>query len=117
VQSTATSGLGIGLFQGKVIPVKVKIADYNGAPVSDMVAQVFYAKTTAGVADILAQAVQATVADAGNYMRYDPVADQYILNWNINGLPNGDYNVRVGTDEGECAVGHWNPVRIGKATK
>ena len=29
VQATATSGLGIGLFQGKVIPVKVRIADYN----------------------------------------------------------------------------------------
>ena len=117
VQQSTTSGLGIGLFQGKVIPVKVKIADYYGAPVANAVARVYFAQTVAGAAEVQAVAIQPTIADSGNLMRYDAVADQYILNWNISGLPNGDYNIRVGTEEGECAVGHWNPVRIGKASK
>lgn len=117
VQSSTTSGLGIGLFQGKVIPVKIKIADYFGSPVANAEARVYFAQTVAGAAEVQAVAIQPTIADDGSLMRYDPVADQYILNWNISGLPNGDYNIRVGTEEGECAVGHWNPVRIGKATK
>ncbi len=117
VQSTTTSGLGIGLFQGKVIPVKVKIADYYGAAVTNAQARVYFAQTIAGAAEVQAVAIQPTIADDGSLMRYDPAADQYILNWNISGLPNGDYNIRIGTEEGECAVGHWNPVRIGKASK
>lgn len=43
--------------------------------------------------------------------------NQYILNWNIVTVPNGEYNIRVGMEEGECATGHWVPVGIGKATK
>ncbi|OPY78205.1 MAG: hypothetical protein A4E65_02359 [Syntrophorhabdus sp. PtaU1.Bin153] len=117
VQSSTTSGLGIGLFQGKVIPVKIKVADYYGAAVTNAEARVYFAQTVTGAAEVQAVAIQPTIADSGNLMRYDAVADQYILNWNISGLPNGDYNVRVGTTEGECAVGHWNPVRIGKASK
>ena len=117
VQSTSTSGLGIGLFQGKVIPVKVKIADYFNAPVINAEMQVFYSKTVAGAAEIQSLAIQSAIADAGNYMRYDPVSDQYILNWNISNVGNGDYNLRIGTKEGGCTVPHWNPVRIGKASK
>lgn len=118
VQQSTTSGLGIGLFQGKVIPVKIKIADYYGAPVTNaQQIRVYFAQTVAGAAEVQAVAIQPTIADSGNLMRYDAAADQYILNWNISGLPNGDYNIRIGTEEGECAVGHWNPVRIGKASK
>ncbi len=117
VQDTATSGLGIGLFQGKVIPVKIKIADYYGSPVANAEARVYFANTVAGAVESQAVAIQPDIADTGSLMRYDPVADQYILNWNISKLTNGDYNIRVGLDEGGCAVGHWSPVRIGKATK
>lgn len=117
VQQDVTSGLGIGLFQGKVIPVKVKIADYYGAAVINAEARVYFAKTVAGAAEEQAVAIQPTIADDGSLMRYDSTADQYILNWNIVNLVNGDYNIRVGMNEGECASGHWVPVRIGKASK
>jgi hypothetical protein len=117
VQQSTTSGLGIGLFQGKVIPVKIKIADFYNAPVSTAEARVYFANTVAGSAEIMAVAIQPTIADDGSLMRYDSTADQYILNWNISGVSNGDYNIRVGMEEGECATGHWVPVRIGKASK
>ena len=80
-------------------------------------ARVYFAQTVVGAAEIQAVAIQPAIADNGNLMRYDAGADQYILNWNISGLPNGDYNIRIGTPEGTCVVGHWSPVRIGKASK
>jgi hypothetical protein len=117
VQSSTISGLGVGLFQGKVIPVKIRIADYFDAPVTNAVARIYFAQTLAGAAEVQAVAIQPTIADNGNLMRYDPNGDLYILNWNISGLPNGDYNIRVEAAEGGCVIGHWSPIRIGKAGK
>jgi hypothetical protein len=117
VQDPVTLGLGVGLFQGKVIPVKFKIADFEGKAVANAEARLYWAKTNTGVIDTPAVGIQSTTPDNTNLMRYDAATDQYILNWNISTFVNGDYNIRVGLEEGECATGHWVPVRIGKASK
>jgi hypothetical protein len=75
------------------------------------------AKTGTGAANVQAAAIRPDIADDGSLMHYDLLADQYILNWNISKLTGGDYNIRIGLEEGKCAVGQWNPVRVGKATK
>lgn len=111
------SGVGAGLFSGKVIPVKIKIADYYNLPVSGVEPRVYFTQTQQ---DIWTQAlaIQPEIADSGNLMRYDPVSDQYILNWDISGIVNGSYNIRVAMDEGEkCTVGHWCPVKIQRSGK
>ncbi|OPY77226.1 MAG: hypothetical protein A4E65_02824 [Syntrophorhabdus sp. PtaU1.Bin153] len=121
VQDPNTLGLGIGLFQGKVIPVKARIADFYDTAVPGKPLRIYFAQTNS--TDIsVAVAIQPTIAEDGNLMRYIPPdgmggGDFYMLNWNISGLSNGSYNIRVGADEGECATGHWVPVRIGKASK
>lgn len=110
-------GIGAGLFSGKVIPVKIKIADYYGAPVPDAQARVYYTQTTQSL-ETLATAIQPAIVDTGNLMRYDAISDQYILNWDIGTVANGAYNIRVAMGEGEqCSVGHWAPVQIQKSGK
>lgn len=110
-------GVGAGLFSGKVIPVKIKIADYYGSPVPDATARVYFTQTTQAL-ETQATAIQTVVVDTGNLMRYDATADQYILNWDISNVQNGAYNIRVAMGEGEkCAVAHWAPVMIQKSGK
>lgn len=110
-------GVGAGLFSGKVIPVKIKIADYYGAPVKNAQARVYFTQTAQEL-EIQATAIQTVIADTGNLMRYDESSDQYILNWDISGVPNGAYNIRVAMGEGEkCSVAHWVPVKIQRSGK
>lgn len=110
-------GVGAGLFSGKVIPVKIKIADYYDKPVTDAQARVYFTQTTQAL-ETQATAIQKVVVDTGNLMRYDATSDQYILNWDISNVQNGAYNIRVAMGEGEkCAVGHWAPVMIQKSGK
>ena len=75
------------------------------------------ARTGTGAAHVQAAAIRSDIADDGSLMRYGLMADSYILNWNMGKLTGGDYTIRIGLEEGECAVGQWNPVRVGKATK
>jgi hypothetical protein len=37
-------------------------------------------------------------------MRYEPVANYYMLSWNIRGLQKYNYNICVNMEEGECTA-------------
>jgi hypothetical protein len=39
-------------------------------------------------------------------MRYDPDEGQYIFNWDIAGLENGKYTIKVDLGEGSCSAAH-----------
>jgi hypothetical protein len=110
-------GVGAGLFSGKVIPIKIKIADAGGMPVPGAQALVLFAQTVPNVTtEEAAESVNLTDADPGNQMRYDPVADQYIYNWDTSKLPNGGYNIRIDLDEGtQCGSGHLATVVLQKS--
>jgi hypothetical protein len=85
----AIDGAGVGLFSGKVIPVKIKIADANGDPVPDADAYLYFALTTASVITEEAEPIANTNADSGNKVRYDYTSDECILNWDVSKLVNG----------------------------
>jgi hypothetical protein len=93
-------GVGAGLFSGKVIPVKVRIADAQGMPVPDATAYITWTGTTANVYYEEVPAESVSAADSGNLMRYDPVSDQYIYNWNTSRLDNGSYTINIDMGEG-----------------
>ena len=97
---------GSSAFGGRTVPVKIRLADANGAPVTDAIAHVFFAFGTPAVVGTEAEPVAMTNSDTGNRMRYDAGADQYIFNWDIAGLQNGTYTVRVDLGEGECGDSH-----------
>jgi hypothetical protein len=94
------------IFGGKVVPVKIKIADANYISVSDAAAYVYFGEFTAQVIGTEAEALAGTFGgDAGNQMRYDSGADQYIFNWDVSSLsktPNGTYWIRAYLGEGTC---------------
>lgn len=108
-------GVGAGLFSGKVIPVKIKIADAMGAPVPDAIVYLTWSATIAGVTyeDVALESVSA--ADTGNQMRYDPLADQYIYNWDTSKLDNGSYTLNVDMGEG-CGGARTTTVILQKST-
>jgi hypothetical protein len=110
---------GSSIFSGKVIPVKVRITDYYGNPVPDAVARVYFAVVTGAVTGTEQEAVPVanTSGDAGNLMRYDAAADQYIFNWDVSGLANGTYQVRVELGEGKCGEGHVVTLSLSKRKK
>jgi hypothetical protein len=95
---------GSSIFKGTVIPVKIKIADYNGAPITDAEAHVFFAFGTPAIVGDTAEPLANTNSDSGNLMRYDATANQYIFNWDISRLANGAHTVRVDLREGACGT-------------
>jgi hypothetical protein len=108
-------GAGIGLFSGRVIPVKIKIADAFGNPVSDALAYVFFSQTSANVTYDMAEPLANTNGDSGNQMRYDALADQYIFNWDISKVANGSYTIKTYLGEGSCAGDRIATVAISKS--
>jgi len=101
VLNVQPDGTGVpGLFSGKVIPVKIKIADYDGGSVPDATPFITWSGTIADVTyeDVPTDSVSA--ADSGNQMRYDPVADQYIYNWDTSKCENGSYTINIDMGEG-----------------
>lgn len=103
------SPTGPALFRSvKTIPVKIVITDFYGAVVPDADAHVFFAKYTSNTntyeADVSAEALANTNGDNGNLMRYDPIAGQYIFNWNTTGLTDGKYKIHIVLGEGSCAA-------------
>ena len=97
---------GTSQFGGRTIPVKIKLADANGQPVTDAEAHVFFNFGTPALIGTDAEPVANTNGDTGNLMRYDPGANQYIFNWDIAGLANGTYYVWVDLGEGACGDQH-----------
>jgi hypothetical protein len=97
---------GSSVFGGRTVPVKIKISDYYGTPVPDAAAHVYFAFGTPAVIGTDAEPLASTNGDSGNLMRYDASAGQYIFNWDIAGLTNGTYSVRVDLGEGICGEAH-----------
>lgn len=89
------NGDGSSIFGGKVIPIKIRLVDANGAPVTDAAPQVelFEYSSVTGLGTELEKPGSVSAADTGNTMRY---ADgQYIFNWDAKSLPNGTYAIVV----------------------
>jgi hypothetical protein len=107
---------GSSIFKGGTIPVKIKLSDYNGAPVTDAQAFVFFQAGTPTVIGDTQEAVSTSAATTGNQMRYDPIADQYIFNWDITGasIQNGTYTIWIDLGEGACGTQHTVIVSIQK---
>ena len=86
--------------------MNIKISDDSAAPVTNATANVFYAQLANNVvgSDQEAASIGSTAPDGGNTMRYDPLADQYVFNWDTSPLTNGTYRVQVGLNEGSCAI-------------
>jgi hypothetical protein len=105
---------GTSAFGGRTVPVKIKIVDYYGVPVDNAEAHVFFEMGTPTVIGTEAEPVANTNGDSGNLMRYDPTAAQYIFNWDIAGLLNGTYSIRVDLGEGTCGDPHVAVVSLKK---
>lgn len=87
---------GNSIFGGRVIPIKIKLLDANGAPVTDAQPTVWLTTYSAqGLGEVLEQVSSVSAADTGNTMRYAPEEQQYIYNWDATDLANGTYAVVV----------------------
>lgn len=109
------NGVGAGLFSGKVIPVKIKIADFYGGSVPDATVYLTWSGTIAGVTYDEVELESVSAADTGNQMRYDPLADQYIYNWDTSKLENGSYTINVDMGEG-CGGARTTTVILQKSS-
>jgi hypothetical protein len=104
---------GTSIFGGRVIPIKIKLVDANGAPVTDAAPTVWltsYDKDL-GVGADLEQVSSVSSADTGNIMRYVPDEQKYIYNWDATDLPNGTYAVVVDLGD-STACRSQNPYAI-----
>jgi hypothetical protein len=81
---------------GSTIPVKIKITDCNGAPVSGLAPQVTLKFVDGSPDGSALEDVVSTVPDQGTTMRYTGSPDyQYIYNLATKGRAVGDYTVTV----------------------
>jgi hypothetical protein len=106
---------------GRVIPIKIKLADADGVPVADASPTVWlyqYSQGT-GLGEVIEQATSVSSADSGNMMRYDADAGQYIYNWDLSELVNGTYAVVVDVgDSAACSQGpHYAVITVSKKGK
>ena len=94
--------------------MKIKVADANGDSVPDASIYITWSGTVADVSttDIPAESVSA--ADTGNMMRYDPLAEQYIYNWDVSELDNGSFTINIEMGEG-CDGDHNATVILQKS--
>lgn len=108
-------GVGAGLFSGKVIPVKLKIADYYGVSEPDATIHLTWSATISETSYVNVATESVSAADYGNVMRYDPVSEQYVYKWDVSSLPNGDYTLYAGMGEG-CGAEHTALVKLQKTS-
>jgi hypothetical protein len=104
---------GSTILTGKAGPVKIKIVDANGNPVSDATALVYVEDGIQGI--VGTDPENATVGlnfDYGNVMRYSD--GQYVYNWNLSTVISGTKTIRVFLGEGSCAPAHQVVVSVGK---
>jgi hypothetical protein len=112
---------GNSIFGGRVIPIKIKLVDANGVPVTDAAPTVWltsYNKDL-GLGEELEKVSSVSAADTGNVMRYEPEDQQYIYNWDANDLANGTYAVVVELgDSSACSTGpHYAVITVAKKGK
>jgi hypothetical protein len=85
---------------GRDLPIKFRLMDYNGNAVT----------TVSAVRSLQVQAIDAQgqptgtpfnpTTTAGTALRYDPVSQQFIFNWDTSGLTLGYYRVLLTLDDG-----------------
>jgi hypothetical protein len=110
---------GSSIFKGGTVPVKIRISDANGAPVTDANAYVFFAMKTGAVVGDTQEAISQSAASTGNQMRYDPLENHYVFQWDITGpaITNGTYLLWVDLGEGKCGEKHQVCLSIAKTGK
>jgi hypothetical protein len=95
------NGDGSSIFQiNSTIPVKFRLTNASGAPVTTAVAHLYVAQISAGVTGTEQEAVSTSAADTGNTFRYDSSANQYIFNWGTRNLAQGTWQIRAALDDG-----------------
>lgn len=113
------NALGNSIFGGRVIPVKIKLADAAGNVVTDaqpLVWIVSYNVTNMG--EDVEAATSVSSADTGNIMRYDASEQQYIYNLDVTDLANGTYKIRVDLgDSPTCGSDYEVPITIARKGK
>jgi hypothetical protein len=107
------------IFKGGVIPVKIRVYDANMQIVSDAMPYVFLDYAGGNILGADAEPLANTNGDNGNLMRWDPVGQLYILNWDINGadIANGTYRLYIDLGEGTCGEAHSVCLSIQKVGK
>ncbi len=110
---------GSSIFKGGTVPVKIRISDANGAPVTDANAYVFFTVKTGAVVGDTQEAISQSAASTGNQMRYDPLENHYVFQWDITGaaITNGTYQLWVDLGEGKCGEMHQVCLSIAKTGK
>jgi hypothetical protein len=89
---------------GRVIPVKIKIADYYGVSVPNATAEVYFKNISTSPVGTEQEAASVATPDVGNLMRYDAAAGQYIFNFDLALLVNGTYQVRVDLNDSKQCI-------------
>jgi len=84
---------------GSTIPVKFQLTGAS-ASISNLVALIYVAKVSNGVAGTEVEPATNVNADAGNVFRYDASANQYIFNWGTKGLTEGTWQIRIDLGDG-----------------
>ena len=82
------------------MPVKFRLTDANGSPVTGAVARIYVAKISEGIAGTEMEANSTSAATTGNLFRYDSTANQYIFNLGTKSLSTGTWQIRIELDDG-----------------
>jgi hypothetical protein len=104
LQPINTTGTRSAFKLGSTIPVKVKITDCSGNPVSTLSPQISLVKLDGSPDGTAVEDFYSTVPDQGSTMRFTGSPDnQYIYNLGTKNLTQGDYKITI-TDPTIAAV-------------
>ncbi|MHA2305580.1 MAG: NosD domain-containing protein [Candidatus Hodarchaeales archaeon] len=89
--------------RGSTVPVKFKLSDDDGQPVSTAHTTIELAQVIDGVVeeDDYMPATSSGEANEGNVFRYDPEEKQFIFNLETSELTLGTYRLRITLDDGQ----------------
>jgi hypothetical protein len=90
--------------QGSTIPAKFQLTDYNGAYVTNAVANLKYAQITGGTIGPDSDAISTSAATTGSLFRYDMTSNQYIFNLATKGLAKGSYQIKAVLNDGQSII-------------
>lgn len=114
-------GSPVAINNGRVLPVKIQLVDADLNPVTTASPKVWIHNWAPGngLGERLAAPTSVSAADTGNAMRYSPVDQHYVYNWDTRSLPSGTYAVVVEPGDSEaCSDGpYFATVTVGKKGK
>jgi len=91
---------GGGIYKkNRTIPVKFRLADYNGEFITSALAHLYTAKIENGIIREELSAISSSKANDGNRFRYDDEEDQYIFNLSTKDMESGEWRLRVELDD------------------